>query len=271
MDKQSEKTIADFGEQWSRYTDNSGFYGSEDLFRDIVEPLIHVNEFKGHSVLDIGSGTGRIVGMLLKAGAGKVTGVEPSPAFDALTREFGNDPRVELINTSGDCLPTESQYDLALSIGVLHHIPDPKPVVDAVMQSLQPGGRFIIWLYGWEGNELYISVFSKIRHLTTRIPHFLLVGVVWLLYAAYRAYAFVAKFLNVPMRDYVLNVIGQMAPDKQRLVIYDQLNPCYAKYYKKAEAEALLADSGFVNVQLFHRHGYSWTVVGQKPAEGSSL
>jgi SAM-dependent methyltransferase len=268
--KESEKTIADFGEQWSRYTDNSGFYGSESLFRDIVEPLIHVSEFQGRNVLDIGSGTGRIISMLLNAGAGTVTGVEPSAAFDVLTRSFGDDPRVELVHAPGDQLPPQGQYDLALSIGVLHHVPDPKPVVDAVLQSLRPGGRFIIWLYGWEGNELYLSIFSKLRFITTRIPHSLLVVVVWLLYLGFNSYALLARFINIPMRDYVLNVIGKMSPDKQRLVIYDQLNPCYAKYYKKSEAEALLAESGFVNVQSFHRHEYSWTVVGKKPTESES-
>ena len=30
------KTIGDFDEQWSRYTENSGFYGSKELFEDII-------------------------------------------------------------------------------------------------------------------------------------------------------------------------------------------------------------------------------------------
>jgi hypothetical protein len=59
-------------------------------------------------------------------------------------------------------------------------------------------------------------------------------------------------------------VIGRMSPPKRRLVIYDQLNPEYAKYYRREEAIALLADNGFKDVIAYHRHGYSWTVMGAK-------
>ena len=30
--------------------------------------------------------------------------------------------------------------------------------------------------------------------------------------------------------------------------------------------EQALTDSGFVDVHLHHRHGYSWSVLGRKPA-----
>ena len=35
-----ERTFTDFGDQWVRYTDNSGFYGSLELFRDVFGPLL---------------------------------------------------------------------------------------------------------------------------------------------------------------------------------------------------------------------------------------
>ncbi len=60
-------------------------------------------------------------------------------------------------------------------------------------------------------------------------------------------------------------MIARLTPDKRRLVIYDQLNPAYAKYYTRAEARALLEQAGFVDVQLYHRHSYSWSVVGTRP------
>ena len=62
------------------------------------------------------------------------------------------------------------------------------------------------------------------------------------------------------------SVLARFPRDKRRLVIYDQLNPAYAKYYREHEARALLSDAGFRNVRLHHRHGYSWTVIGEKPA-----
>ena len=69
----------------------------------------------------------------------------------------------------------------------------------------------------------------------------------------------------LPLRGYLLSIFEKMSPAKRRLIFYDQLNPSYAKYYSRSEAEKLLVDGGFVDVQLHHRHGYSWTVVGTRP------
>jgi hypothetical protein len=49
------------------------------------------------------------------------------------------------------------------------------------------------------------------------------------------------------------------------VVVYDQLNPAYAKYYTHQEAHDALAQHGFTDIRLHHRHGYSWTVVGTRP------
>ena len=57
-----------------------------------------------------------------------------------------------------------------------------------------------------------------------------------------------------------------MTRDKRRLVIYDQLRPTYAKYYTGPEARELMSRAGFGDIRLHHRHGYSWTVVGTRPA-----
>ena len=35
------------------------------------------------------------------------------------------------------------------------------------------------------------------------------------------------------------------------------------EYYQKHEIEKGLLDAGFVNLKFHHRHGYSWTVVGE--------
>jgi hypothetical protein len=69
----------------------------------------------------------------------------------------------------------------------------------------------------------------------------------------------------LPLRGYLLAVFEKMSPQKRRLVIYDQLNPSFAKYYTRPEAEKLLLDGKFKDVQVHHRHGYSWTVIGTKP------
>jgi hypothetical protein len=71
--------------------------------------------------------------------------------------------------------------------------------------------------------------------------------------------------LSLPLAGYVRGHLARLTPAVRRLTIYDQLNPAFARYYTRTEASTLLADAGFVDVRLHHRHGYSWTVVGRKP------
>jgi SAM-dependent methyltransferase len=65
-----------------------------------------------------------------------------------------------------------------VSFGVLHHIPEPLPVVRAIYAALRPGGRLFAWLYGREGNGAYLAVAQPLRALTKRLPDPMLDGVV---------------------------------------------------------------------------------------------
>jgi SAM-dependent methyltransferase len=265
QDRIRDKTITDFGEQWTYYRDNEGFYGSQELFADILGPLLPADALVGKRVAEIGSGTGRIVAMLLRAGASHVTAVEPSRAFDVLLenmRPFQG--RVSLIHGVGEQLPPSGTLDAVFCIGVLHHVPDPAPIVKAALRALKPGGRAVVWLYGREGNALYLAFLNMLRVFSRTAPHWMLVSLTWLLYLPLAVYIRLCRWLPLPLGKYMTEVIGKMSPAKRRLVIYDQLNPEYAKYYRREEAIALLADNGFKHVVAHHRHGYSWTVMGTK-------
>lgn len=50
-----EKTIKDFGEQWTYLTDNAGYYGSVALLSDIIEPLLSKSDVAGKRILEVGS------------------------------------------------------------------------------------------------------------------------------------------------------------------------------------------------------------------------
>jgi len=265
---EADQTITDFGDQWTRYIENEGYYGSVELFADILGPHVDPHMFSGKRVLDIGSGTGRIANMLIRAGASKVVAVEPSQAFSVLRENVSSyGDRVQCLNARGDELPEDLRVDHAVSIGVLHHIPDPAPVVRAVFGALDPGGVFAVWLYGYEGNEKYLAFTRPLRGVTTRLPHFLLSGVCHALNTVLGMYIPVAVRFRLPMHEYLKEVVAHLDRKARYLVIYDQLNPAYAKYYCHAEAEALLSQAGFVGIKSHHRHGYSWTVSGVKPGK----
>ena len=76
-------------------------------------------------------------------------------------------------------------------------------------------------------------------------------------------YILLCKYFNLPLKTYLINVFSKCGLDKRKEIIFDQLNPSYSKYYKKEEIEKELTDAGFVNLKFYHRHGYSWTVLGE--------
>jgi SAM-dependent methyltransferase len=202
--------------------------------------------------------------MLCQAGAAEVTALEPSAAYEVLRRNLARyGDKVTCICAMGDQLPN-AQYDLILSIGVLHHIPDPMPVLRAAFRALRPQGRILIWLYGVEGNGAYLKFALPLRALTRRMPHSFNAALAFVLDIPLFAYVVMCRYLRLPLYRYMRGYLGKLTADKRRLVIYDQLNPEWARYYKRGEAEALLVDTGFREVRSHHRGGYSWTVLGTK-------
>lgn len=258
------RTIADFGSQWERYPQNEGFYASLALLRDICEPLLPVSELRDAVVLEIGSGSGRIVDMLLAAGAARVLAAEPSSAMEVLRRNTAaHADRIEYLPVAGHEIP-DCQVDFVLSVGVLHHIPDPAPVVRRAREVLKPGGRFLCWVYGLEGNRLYLALVQPVRRLTRLLPDVLLAPLSHLLNAIVTPYLWLSRWLPLPLHRYLRRVFGRFGWRQRSLVIFDQLNPQYARYYRREEAIALLDDAGFLRVAAHHRHGYSWSVIGAK-------
>ena len=270
-ESERDATIADFGAQWTRFTRDDGFYASQELWRDIVGPLVPTDGFAGARVIDIGSGTGRIVNMLLDAGAAEVVAIEPSEAFSVLQANVApRAARVRCHRLRGDqldALPPEARgVDWVVSIGVLHHIPDPAPVVRAARAALRPGGRMLVWLYGREGNAAYLAWVLPLRRLTRRLPPWILEPLAWMLTPALSAYAWLCRRVpSLPLGGYLARVISPLGWQKRMLVIYDQLAPAWAEYYDETRARALVESAGFVDTRLHHRHGYSWTVIGTNP------
>lgn len=259
------QTIADFGAQWTHYRENPGYYGSVELLGDILEPLLPVSEIAGRRVAEIGSGTGRIVNMLLAAGAGHVVALEPSAAMTVLRENTAAEAaRITYVQATGEQLPVTPACDIVVSIGVLHHIVDPRPIVERARDALKPGGAMVVWLYGLEGNEAYLRLALPLRRLTRVMPDVLLRGLTHVLTVMLLGYIALCRVFPLPMRKYMINLLGKYTYSPLWLTVFDQLNPAYAKYYRRDEALALLADAGFTGVECHHRHGYSWTVAGRK-------
>jgi len=258
-------TIADFSEQWTAFRDNSGWFGSPELLADVLRPLLTLDDLRGKTVAEIGCGNGRFLKTMSQYAA-QVYGIEPGDGVENARKWNAERENVEVIRANVYQLPNLPPLDHVLSIGVVHHLPDPPRALAIMRDLLKPAGRCTIWVYGREGNELYLATFGALRKLTTKLPHKALHAVSTALVPPLRAYIAACRVLPLPMHDYMRRVLFPLDFARLRLNVYDQLNPSIAEYWTRDQVRSLMVGAGFLDVHLHHRHGYSWTATGTTPA-----
>ena len=93
-----------------------------------MQGLFELSKIAGKRVLEIGSGSGRVLEILRRFGPSKLVGVEPSDHALVLKERFAGNSEVRIIRARGD-EPLDEKFDVCFLIGVLHHIPEPEPVL----------------------------------------------------------------------------------------------------------------------------------------------
>lgn len=256
------ESYQDFGEQFSVDNQYDDYLGSSELLKEIVDPF-DLNLIRGKDIMEVGVGSGRISHNLLKYKPSSLVGIEPSKAFFIAKKNLSSD-EVNLFNIKGEDLNFESKFDYVFSLGVIHHIPNYSLVLENIRKSLKPNGKFIIWVYGKEGNEIYLFIFNNLRKITTKLPDFILRIISKSLALCTYIYSFLCKFIPLPLHKYFTGMFSKLSFKNRSYVIFDQLNPSYAKYFKKDELEKELQNCGFKIENISHRLGYSHTAICKK-------
>jgi len=260
INRQQLNTIKDFGKQWQEYTHNKGFYASLEALESLCSPLMKNSDIKNKIIADVGAGTGRYTLMFYKAGAKKIIALEPSDAYDVLLKNTSGIDEIKCLKKRADEI-SGNEFDLVFCIGVLQFIPDPLQALKAMRRTLTKKGKLFLWVYSKENNQLYISMVLSLRKLTTRLPHAALKMFTYILLPLAEIYALASGSFKLPMADYMINYFLKVDRYTRRLIIHDQLNPSYVKYYKGSELKGLLEDCGFKDIKMHHRMGYSWSVL----------
>ncbi len=227
--------VASFGRQWNRY-DVVRDEEDEATFR--IKTGVDARDLSGKLVLDAGCGGGRYALLAARHGA-KVVGVDLSSAVEkaqSLCQEF---PDVAIIQGDLTRLPlAEGVFDLAFSIGVLHHGPDPRGAFREVARRVKPGGRLAVWLYR-RNSPPQEWLNSALRAVTTRLPARILeplcvgLGLVGSIPVVRRTLNKVANFSNHP--DWTLRVCDN----------YDWYAPRYQSHHTVEELKTWFAEEGY--------------------------
>jgi len=259
-------SFKDFGNQFVVDSKLDDYWGSKANLIDMVKPF-NLKRIKNKICMDVGSGSGRILKNLIKFNPKRIFSIEPSKAIEVAKRNTKSNKsknKIEFLNIKGENIKIKNKIDYCFSLGVIHHTPKGLIVCKKIHRSLKKGGTFICWLYGYEGNELYIFIFNNLRRFTILLPDIILRQISILLNLITYIYQFLCKFFDLPLKDYFKKNFSKCSFEKRNYIIFDQLNPSFAKYYKKKEAFELFKKAGFKDISIHSRHNYSWVVIGKK-------
>jgi SAM-dependent methyltransferase len=272
--RQQRQTAAAFGWQWTHFAEQHPEF--EQQFLDWLHP-IEPDFFRDKLVLDAGCGAGRHAYLAAKFGAREVIALDLSDAVEIAGRVLEPFDNAHVVQ--GDLLrpPLRASsdrdgFDFIYSIGVLHHLPDPREGFRSLVRCLRPGGTIAVWVYGYENNGFVRNAIEPLRRLSTRIPPRVLLGVAWPFSVAFHALAKgVYKPLAgtraagaLPMGEYLASV-GNFSFRQNYAIVYDQLAAPTAAYIKGDELRAWFEEAGLEAVELSHRHGNSWRGRGRRP------
>lgn len=141
-----QSVVDSFGEEWSKFSE----FSADDLdklgkeYFDIL-PAEILNG-KSH-ILDVGCGTGRWSKYLADK-VGTISLTDPSKAIFVADKMMEHSANVQLARCFANALPfKDNEFDMVMSIGVLHHIPDTYRAMQDCVQKVKPGGFFYTYLY----------------------------------------------------------------------------------------------------------------------------
>jgi SAM-dependent methyltransferase len=175
-----QEVIDGFGHEWAAfdYSENENDEALDKQFLAYCSP-INLDKFgvKSSIAADFGAGSGRWTARLLPYFS-LIYALEPSDgANQVLRNKFKNESRVRILQESvgANSIPAES-LDLAMSLGVLHHIPDTGLAIQDVATRIKSGGVFLCYLYYKLENKpiLYRGLFwtsNSLRWVISRMPY----------------------------------------------------------------------------------------------------
>ena len=160
-----------FGDEWHRFRtvqldSANGTTESQDGFA--LKTGLRAEDVRGRLVLDAGVGAGRYAEVMARWGA-EVVGVDLTRAVDAAAENLRPWAGAHLVQADIFALPfREETFDLAYSIGVLHHTPDTAAAFRRVAAMVKKGGQLAVYVYHAGGLMRYVS--DTLRIVTTRLP-----------------------------------------------------------------------------------------------------
>lgn len=254
------KVVDDFGNEWTKFNNFSDKIikaAAEEYFDILNETIVNKNTY----VLDIGCGTGRWT-KYLASQAGFIEAIDPSNAIFAADKLLSNVKNVRLAKASVETLPFPDQtFDFAMSIGVLHHIPNTQQALIDCVKKVKTGGYFYVYLYYNLDRRRFVfkalfTIADFARNIISRLPSKLKRLVCDILAViVYLPLIWLSKFLSFLHFKKISEKIP-LSPYKNKSIFIirndalDRFGTRLEQRFSKAEIEQMMKNSGLIDISI---------------------
>jgi len=273
-----DEVVDHFGREWAKYNYLNGI-ASEALDKQFIAYTspIDLEEFDSESSVaaDFGAGSGRWAERLAPF-FHKVYALEPSAAaVQVMNEKFSKEPKMMVLNENVEenSIP-ENSLDLAISLGVLHHIPDTSQAILDVGKKIKSGGTFLCYLYyKIEDKPFYyraiFRIVNVIRFSISRMPHAIRMFIAKLIaFSIYLPLARYSKFKlnrgkdisNIPLHHYAEMPFIMLENDA-----LDRFGTRLEQRFNKEDIKRMLEAANFdLNTLQFSEAEPFWTFAVRK-------
>lgn len=275
---EQERTQQAFGWQWRHFVEMHPEF--EEQFLDWIHPL-RPEFFAGKLVLDAGCGIGRHAYFAARYGAREVVAMDLSAAVETARETLAGLPNAHVVQGDIHRPPLRldgdgglGEFQFVYSIGVLHHLPDPRAGFASLLRFVRPGGTIFGWVYGHENNGVVHHFINPLRTtLTARLPRPavnaislpLAVALQAVVKGVYGPLEGTRLHRRLPSADY-LTSLGRFGFRQNHTIVFDHLVAPTAFYLRREEYEAWFREAGLEDVEVTWRNRNSWRGRGRRPA-----
>jgi SAM-dependent methyltransferase len=269
-DRATAQTFESFGYEWTTFSQ------SLDEDRDFAEHYLHdldLTGLDGQLGLDAGCGRGRYSRFLAEH-LGALVALDGSAAAGVAASNLRHLANTLVVRSDLRHAPfADDSFGFVSSLGVLHHLEDPRAGFDRLVRLLAPGGVMLIYLYSRPDRpgprSWGLAAAAALRRVTVRLPHrtlrALCVPLAGVLYATVvlggqlgertgirtLSELPMATYRHKPARSLVLDTFDRLSAPIEHRYVWSDLAPWF-------DQSGLVVDAA--------RDESGWFVVAHRPA-----
>jgi len=261
------KTGESFAWEWKNiYRENSY---EKNNFLHFAGPFITETTLVGKTVIDIGCGSGRFTKWGAKLGAKIVFGTDLGESVEVAYQMTKKLPNVCIVQTDIYQMPFNKVFDIAYSIGVLHHLPQPQKGFLALPKVLNKNGKMLIWVYNRRNNNRALYLYEPTRAVLKHLPKPILLKLCYLP----ASFTQLLNYLTLWLKFIGQNEMAKKIPfsyyanfpfNMKLNDTFDVLATPKSNYYYVEEIEKWFKSAKLKNTQSFEHPEAGITCIGQK-------